>query len=85
VVHVLLSVCHCTHLVAVTVTFKSLDSSLCTALGYGLDDRGSRVRFPVGAGNFSLHHSVQNGSAAHPASYPMGMRGSFPGGKAAGA
>jgi hypothetical protein len=28
------------------------------ALGYGLDDRGSRVRFPAGAGNFSLHHRV---------------------------
>jgi hypothetical protein len=27
-------------------------------LGYGLDDRVSRVRFPAGAGNFSLHHSV---------------------------
>jgi hypothetical protein len=26
---------------------------------YGLDDWGSRVRFPVGAGNFSLHHRVQ--------------------------
>jgi hypothetical protein len=36
------------------------------------------------AGNFSLHR-VQNGSGAHPASYPMGTRGSFPGGKAAGA
>jgi hypothetical protein len=24
-------------------------------LGYGLDDRGSRVRFPAGAANFSLH------------------------------
>jgi hypothetical protein len=47
-----------------------------------LDDRGSRVRFPVGA--FSLHHSVQNGSGAHPASYPKDTRGSFPGGKAAG-
>jgi hypothetical protein len=55
------------------------------ALGYGLDDRGSRVRFPVGAGHFSLHHSVQNGSGAHPASYPMGTRGFFPGGKATGA
>jgi hypothetical protein len=54
-------------------------------LGYGLDDRGSRVRFPAEAGNFSLHHHVQNGSGAHPASYPMGTRGSFPGGKAAGA
>jgi hypothetical protein len=52
---------------------------------YGLDDRGSRVRFPAGAGNFSLHRRVQNGSEAHPASYPVGTRGSFPGGKAAGA
>jgi len=36
-------------------------------------------------GIFFLHHHVQYGSGAHPASYPMGMRGSFPGGKAAGA
>jgi hypothetical protein len=43
------------------------------------------VRFPAGAGNFSLNHRVQNGSGAHPASYPMGTRGSFPGGKAVGA
>jgi len=28
---------------------------------------------------------VQTGSGAHPASYPMGTRGSFPRGKAAGA
>jgi hypothetical protein len=48
-----------------------------------LDDRGSRVRFLVGAGNFSLHHRVQNDSGAHPASYPMGTMGSFPRGKAA--
>jgi hypothetical protein len=53
-------------------------------LGYGLDDPGSRVRFPVGAGNFSLHHRIQNGSGAHPASYPMGARRSLLGGKAAG-
>jgi hypothetical protein len=53
-------------------------------LGYGLDDWGSRVRFLVGAGNFFLEHRVQNGSGAHPASYPMGTRGSFPGGKVAG-
>jgi hypothetical protein len=64
---------------------ESRDSSLGIALGYGLDDRGSVVRFPAGAGNFSLHHRVQNGSVAHPASYPMGTRGSFPGDKAAGA
>jgi hypothetical protein len=34
---------------------------------------------------FSLHHRVQNGSGAHPACYPMGTRGCFPGGEAAGA
>jgi hypothetical protein len=39
----------------------------------------------VGAGNFSRNHHVQNGSGAHPASYPMGTRNSFAGGKAAGA
>jgi hypothetical protein len=54
-------------------------------LGYGPDDRGSRVRFSAGAGNFYLHHRVQTRSGAHPASYPMGTRGSFPGGKVAGA
>jgi hypothetical protein len=43
-----------------------------------LDDWGSRVWFLVLTGNFSLHHCVQNGSGAHPASY-MGTRGSFPG------
>jgi hypothetical protein len=63
---------------------KSRDKSVGIALGYGLDDRGSRDRFRAGAGNFSLHHRVQNGSGAHPASYPMGKRSSFPGDKAAG-
>jgi hypothetical protein len=62
---------------------QSHDSSVSTALGYGLDDWGSSVRFLAGAGNFSLHHRIQNGSEAHPASYPMGSRGSFSGGKAA--
>jgi hypothetical protein len=59
--------------------------SVTIALGYGLDDRSSRVRFLAGAGNFSHHHRVQKRSGAHPASYPMGTRCSFPGGKAAGA
>jgi hypothetical protein len=62
---------------------ESRDSSVGIALGYGLDDRSSRVRFPAEAGNFSLHHRVQNGSGAHPVSYLMGTRGSFPGDKAA--
>jgi hypothetical protein len=71
--------------IVVPVLNESSDSSVGIALGYGLEDRGSSVRFPTGAGNFSLHHCVQNGSGARPASYPMGTRGSFPGGKAAGA
>jgi hypothetical protein len=52
-------------------------------LGYGLDDRDSRVPFPAVAGNFSLHHSVRTCSGAHLASYSMDIRGSFPGGKEA--
>jgi hypothetical protein len=33
---------------------QNRDSSVGIALGYGLEDRGSRVRFPARAGNFSL-------------------------------
>jgi hypothetical protein len=62
----------------------SRDSSVGIALGYGLDDRGSKAQFLAGAGNFSLHHRVHR-SGADPASYPMDTRGSFSGGKAAGA
>jgi hypothetical protein len=62
---------------------QSSDSSVGIALGYGLDDRGSRVRFPARAGNFSLHHRVQNCFGAHP-TYPMGTRVSFPGVKRSG-
>jgi hypothetical protein len=51
------------------------------ALGYGLEDRG--VRVPARAGNFSLHHRVQTGSEIHPASCPMGTRGSFSRGEGA--
>jgi hypothetical protein len=59
--------------------YKSRDSSVGIDLGYGLDDRGSGVRFPAGAGNFSLHHRIQNGSGVHPDSYPMDKRASFSG------
>jgi len=72
----------------VTVKLKLLNihlvSSVGVKLGYGLDDRVSRVRFSAGAGNFSLHYRIQNGSVAHPASYPTGTKGSFLGGKVAG-
>jgi hypothetical protein len=46
---------------------------------------GGGVQVPTGAGNFFLHHRVQTASGDHPASYPVGTRGSFPEGKAAGA
>jgi hypothetical protein len=42
------------------------------------DVRGS---IPGGVRNVSLRHRVQTGSWAHPASYPMGTRVSFSGGK----
>jgi hypothetical protein len=58
--------------VSLVISTVSESSSVGIALGYGLDDRGSRVRLPAGARNFSLHHHVQNGSGAHPASYPIG-------------
>jgi hypothetical protein len=67
------------------ICFKSRGSSVGIATGYGLDDRGSRVWFPAGAGSVSPHRRVQNGSGTHSASYPMGTGGSFPGGKADGA
>jgi hypothetical protein len=51
------------------------------ALGYGLDDR--RFESRQGMGIF-LFTTVQTGSRAHPASYSMGTRGSFPVGKAVG-
>jgi hypothetical protein len=58
------------------------NSSVGIAIRYGLDDLMIGVRFAVGAGNISLHHRVQTGSGAHPASYPTGTGGCFPGGKA---
>jgi hypothetical protein len=43
------------------------------------------VRFLAGARDFSLLHSVQTGSGAHPASCPMGTKVPFSGSRAAGA
>jgi hypothetical protein len=73
------------HLVICDKVKGSYESSVGIVLDYRLDDWGSRVQFLAGAGNFSLHHCIQNVSGAHPALYPMGTRGSFPGGKSAGA
>jgi hypothetical protein len=48
---------------------------------YGLDDRAIEVRSPTGTEDFSSSPCVQTGSGAHPASYPMGTGGPFPGGE----
>jgi hypothetical protein len=42
------------------------------------------VRFPTGGKDFSFLHSVQTGSGANPASYPVGTGCSLPGGNATG-
>jgi hypothetical protein len=64
---------------------RSHNSPVNIVLGYRLDSQGSRVRFLAGAGNFSLHYHVQNGSVPYPASSPMGTRSSFAGSRVAGA
>jgi hypothetical protein len=46
---------------------------------YGLDDWGS---IPDRDRGFFSNPCIQTGSGAHPASYPMGTGGPFPGGKA---
>jgi hypothetical protein len=45
---------------------------------YELDDRGS---IPTWVEDFSSSPCVQTGSGAHPASYPMGIGGTFPRGR----
>jgi hypothetical protein len=64
-----------------------VQSVICGSSGsilsdYGLDDRATEVRSPTEAEDFSSSPCIQTGSGAHPAPYPMGTRGSFPGGKA---
>jgi hypothetical protein len=56
--------------------YGSRDRSVFIAKGYGLD---GRVFSPVGAKKVSLPSSVQTGSGVHPSSYPIDIRGFFPG------
>jgi hypothetical protein len=46
--------------------------SVSRNIGYWVDDQGS---IPDIVWNFSLHHCIQTGSAAHPASDSMGIGG----------
>jgi hypothetical protein len=64
--------------------YVSRGGAVGIATGHGWTTEGSEFESRQGQ-EFSLLHVVQTGSAAHPALYPMGTRGSFPGGKAAGA
>jgi hypothetical protein len=78
-------ICQLSLILHVHVSHRTVIAQSGIALDYGLDGRGSRFRFPTGAGNFSLRHRVQSDSRAHSASYPLGTTGSFLGGKATGA
>jgi hypothetical protein len=49
-----------------TKVMESLDSSVGIALDYGLNDRGSRVRFPAGAGLFTTTSRTALGSTQPP-------------------
>jgi hypothetical protein len=49
---------------------------------YRLDDRAIGVQSLAEAKDFSSSLCFQTSSEAHPASYPMGTGGSFPGAKA---
>jgi hypothetical protein len=60
--------------IKVYLSSEKRDSSVGIALCYGLDDRCSRLRFPTGAGNFSLRRRVRGVSGARPASYLMGVK-----------
>jgi hypothetical protein len=61
-----------------TLYYRSWDSSV--GIGTGCT---AGIRFPAGASDNSLLHSVQTGSGAHPATYLMDTRGCLPRNKAA--
>jgi hypothetical protein len=72
---------HIAYICSPTDLLQDRDSSVGIATGFGLGGWGS---IPTGARIFLLLSSVQTGSGAYPASYPMGTGGSFSGFKAAG-
>jgi hypothetical protein len=67
-----------------TVARMSRDSSVGTATGYGLDDRGVGVGVPVGSRIFSSPHRPDR-LWGPPTLLSNGYLGFFPGGKVAGA
>jgi hypothetical protein len=67
-----------------TFCIRSRDSVVCIASSYGLDDRGVGVRVPVGSRIFFSPNRPDR-LWGPPNLLFNGYRGSFPGGKAAGA
>jgi hypothetical protein len=78
---------HINHILAISTKlfaeWRSRDSAVGISTGYELDDKRGRSSSHGRVKNFL--HVVQTGSMAHPASYPMGIWGSFPGDEATGA
>jgi hypothetical protein len=68
-----------------TIVTTSIEAGILQSVSRQATGWTARVRFLARARYFSLLYSVWTGSGAHPASHPMGTRGSFSGGKAAGA
>jgi hypothetical protein len=64
------------HYLEISATSSFCLYELGRATGYWLDGRDS---IPARTRDFSLLHSIQNGSWAYPASYPMGTESCIPG------
>jgi hypothetical protein len=65
-------------------TSTSSDKSRENSAGIKMSSRTENLVTFSRARDFYIFHSIQTGSGAHLASYPMDTRGSFHGGKAAG-
>jgi hypothetical protein len=71
-------------IIQINTFYLTMGAGIAHWFSAGLQAGWSRVWVAAGTGNFSLHHHVQTGSGAHTASYLIGTRGSFPGGKVVG-
>jgi hypothetical protein len=53
------------------------DMSVGMKIGYRLDNRGTRIQFPIGQKDILFLQSAQSVSGFHPVSYPMRTGGIF--------
>jgi hypothetical protein len=67
---------------ACTKAVENVGKKLVQWLGWELNDQSS-ILGRAREGIFSLRHSIQTGSGAHPVSYPMDIEDSFRGSIAA--